>query len=303
MNKKLTISLFILLLCFIALLAFRLRPIGRRVGVLMDYQKLLSDPDAARRLAFVPDTKNWSYVWPKDAITVGYASFSFPFGDIEQITETSRRVTIDSDRAQVNLVLYLLEDFVFGRGRPGKQLPGFTYAGGSVQAQKEEYRRHDIAFVETISHLPGYEFHKAVHALKPKPLLSLLLADFDYLYLYEKLMETKNAELWDEDVFLFETEDLKGVVDRQQWDRAGNYIISIWNAEGTVYQVIQVAFQQPGAVTEQEIRQFITSFSYQSHVIESNSENLRPIILEALQQNAYYIPEADIEQQPLLISD
>ena len=294
MDKKFSIYLLVLLsLCFVGLLAYRLHPIGKRLDILLDYRQLLSDPDAAERLAFVPEIKHWSSVWPKDSISVGYASFAFPFGEIQHISETPQHVCIDSDQAEVKLVLYLLDDFSVCRGLLSNQLPGLTYAGGSVQMREEKYRKHDTALLEIKSGVPSYEFHKTVVALTPKPLLSLLFVDFDYLYLYEKLLEIKNSELWRGHVFLFETDTLKGMVERQDWleaehDYSSCYLISVWDSENKIYQLIQV-MSNTDDITEQEIQQFVSSLSYQMYVIDSNSEDLRPIILDALEQNAYYV--------------
>ncbi len=293
MNKKMGVFILILLLCFVGLLSYRLHPIGKRLDILSDYQQLLADPDAMERLEYVPEIKHWESVWPKDSISIGYASFIFPFGDIQHIRETSKRVCIDSDLAEVSFVLYQLKNFSIGWTQATDQLQGLTHAGGSVQVQKEKYREHDASLFEIKSGVPSYEFSKTVHDIKPKPMLSLLFTDFDDLYLYEKLLEIKNSELWNRNGFLFETDTLKGMVKRQDWmeadhDYSSCTVISVWDSENTLYQLIQI-MSRGDAITEQEIQQFVSSLSYRMPAIESNCENLRPIILEALQQNAYYV--------------
>ena len=294
--KKQFIILLLALICIVILLIVFLHPIDKRIDILTDYRELLSDQNAVERLESVPPIKKWNHESDDKPVSIGYASFSFPFGEIFTISEEHKRVIIDSDKVKVHFSLMLLDDFSVDLEHPGKYLPYLIYKGGTFKVRDEKYQQYDIALAKHTLNIPRYEFHKEIHKLTPKPIISLLFMDFDDLYLYERLLEIKNSNLWGGEVFLFETDNLKGMVERldrmeEEHNYASCHIVLAWDLENKIYQLVQI-ISYVEEVTEDKIQQFVSSLTYDMDVIESNADDLRPVILKALRNYKFYTPEA-----------
>lgn len=297
--KKFVIIFILAFMCFVMLMITLLHPIGMRIDILKDYKQLLSDPESVIRLESISPIKTWEHYIADDVISIGYASFSFPFDEIFEIGEENKRVFIDSDKAKVQFVFSLLDDFPDDSESSESNLPALVYKGETVKVRDDKYKKYDIALNKFELSIPSYEFHKEIHKLKPKPILSLLFMDFDDLYLYERLLEMKNSNLWGGKVFLFETDSLKGMVERldrmeEKHNYANCYMVLAWDLENKIYQLVQI-ISYMDEITEDEIRRFFSSLSYDMDVIESNSDNLKPIILKALQKSEYYSPAVGVE--------
>lgn len=300
MKKKHIKFFFLLTIFFVILLISILHPILKRIDILTDYKQLLSNQDAMNRLNSIPPIRVWEHD-PKDgAISIGYASFDFPFGEIFEIREESKRVFIDSDKAKVQFVFSLLDDFEVDLESPEKYLPALTFKGGKAQVSEEKYKKNDIDLWKLEVNTPTYEFKKKVLDAKPKSFSSVFFMDFDDLYIYEKLLEIKNAQLRVGVTYLFTTDNLSGMVQRQDRIEKENnyaccYMILICDTENIIYQLVQI-ISYMDEVTEQQIKQFVLSLNYDMEIIQSRSDDLGSVIYEALKDNEYYVPQENAQK-------
>lgn len=296
-KARLTKILSFVLAGYLVLVIVFLHPILGRIDILSDYNRLLSDPDALKRLESEPSLKKWGSLNDDDTVSLGYASFSFPFGEILTITQEYSHVIIESVPVRINLSCSVLADYPVDKEHPETFLYALTYKGGDIKAREEKYQKYDMALWKLERNTPMYEFHKKILMQKPKSIASICLMNFDDLYIYEKFLEMKNADLWTGEKYLFETDKLNGSVQEldfteKQDDYTSCYMISIWDLDNKVFQLVQVV-SYFDKIKEEDIRRFVSSFSFNMDVIESNAEDLKPVILKTLEKNEKYVPTMD----------
>ncbi len=250
-----------------------------RLKFLSDYQELTSVDETLKRLEYEPPIKKLSVFEGSQHVDIGYAAFSLPFGEIESITH-ERSVTISSDRARVGIaspVVYKRDLPITGNGDRKKELAFFTYEGGSMKARDDKYVQYDILLLD-LQIEDHYGFERKVFRAKPTSRLVLALMNTKDLFVYEKLLEIKNITLGTWDVTLFETNNVNGVI-KQSKEHAGTSIVSIWDKDGRVHQIITIRCSQ--SLVPQEVEQFVSSFSFAMDRF-STDEDVQMLVTEAL---------------------
>lgn len=276
-----------LLFCVILFLCFV--EIEGRVEILSDYKKLISDPEILQRLETVPPVKKIKFTPDEEAFSIGYASFSFPFGEIESIRKERSRI-----RITCNDITMILNELLFvpknplSRAELEKNLPIITFAGSSPKLLDEKFYKYEINLQERYYHVMKYE--KKMCSVVPKSKFSLVFMKFDELYIYEKLLENKNQLLIKYDVIFLETEVVKVLVEKTKLDKNNITLIWVYDTDSRIIQCIHMHYTD--STTSAEVEQLIASFSFDMNLIMSEDFNLEKAVHEALIQNDKYIDEA-----------
>jgi len=294
--RKLKIICVLTLLGSIVLIVYLLDPFLLRFEILSDYSKLLSDPDALKRLEADVPVKALGHVQSDQPFSIGYASFDIPFGDVLTISREYHRIYVNTLNEKVNIPFPLYQDAFADEHVEDamKNLPSFTLKGGDLAESDKKFSKYELSIAQWAWDTPNFEQKQYIFNLKPEPLLKLLFMDFEQLYFYEKLIETKNAELA-YDPFLFQTETVDGMVERHVSAKSGiNYYILLYDKHDKIYQLIAI---HPiwEDIPQGKLVEFISSFSFTPGRMEKKPDNLEAIVDESLQQYDCYLPVSETE--------
>jgi hypothetical protein len=287
-QRKVTVWLAVLCLVLFLLFAYICNLPGRII-IISDYLKLVSDPDNLERLRYAPAFYVFDTADCEDLISIGYAEFVFPFGEIETVSiKDFQRVWISSPNA-----LMVIPSPVLLEGHARKEdakdyLAFYTYAGGEFKQRNKRFEQYDIKMWELDFEDP-FNFTKTMYEVQPGEFYSKLFGRFSDMYVHEKMLEFKNSHLFGKsEVFFFETETVKGRVDISKEINSLNVVL-LWDLEQTI--MFLAGFEFTEQISNDKIisgmKEYIRSFSLHTDIIKSSSGDLRSIIVEALSKYDY----------------
>ncbi len=261
----------------IALFAVIFTP--ERNKMLSDYRQLTSDVEIRERLEYVPSIKRLSSICPIDEVFVGYATFVFPFGEIDDIDSEYPMITLNSNTVMMRLSnLSYSETFIENSDAIALNY-ALTFEGGKVKLKESDaFDKYDALLME-IQRAAPFEFYKRVFTATPKNFISLLLMPFENLYLYVKMLEIKNQSLIGYDVTLFETDHINGTIDRSKAD-ANHVLIQINERNQRFAQAVLI--QSNDIISDRDVDDFLSSFRYHVETVHSRHSELPEVIAEAL---------------------
>lgn len=286
-QQKVTVLLAVL--CLVLLFAYICNLPGRII-IISDYLKLVSDPDNLERLRYVPAFYVFDTADCEDLISIGYAEFVFPFGEIETVSiKDFQRVWISSPNA-----LMVIPSPVLLEGHARKEdakdyLAFYTYAGGEFKERNKRFEQYDIKMWELDFEDP-FNFTKTMYEVQPGEFYSKLFGRFSDMYVHEKMLEFKNVHLSGKsEVFLFQTNAVKGNVEIPH-DKSRPCMVIVWSSDQLAMLMTAINFSEE--ITEAEkisgIKKYIRSLYLHTDIINSSLGDLQSFIAETLSKYEYF---------------
>ena len=307
----------ILIWVSIALLTGLIWVARERIELLIYYKQLVSSDEIRQRLEYVPQIKSWRYIEDNNKISIGCAEFTYPFGTIASISSPLAGVIINSP--SVRTVISCPVSYIEIKTLQNlENEPDCNYKqravlkGGKVVLVPYELSEREKAICK-MEAIEPYSFKQRLMMSQPKSFFAIMCMDMDELYLYEYMLELKNAELKNVELnnigvpdngnkaFFFETDYIKGFVTSSKKKLYSNansprsvgpidWVISIWDPKKKIHQLIIVNCSDK-LLLQDEIKKLCSSYRYVIDSIPDDYNDLRNLISNSIKQ----FPEFEID--------
>ena len=299
-KRKLKIRLLVTaFICVIILVTFAARI---RIELVYDYLRLVSNESTKQFLMQETPTEILERDDQSQRMSVGYAEFHYPFGEITKIYTSLATVKIESQMCKTflsNIVDY---------GRPiDKEKSLSLLLDGTIGMYKRgrlvkiPARFADLEHrMQNTSWMDPYAFHQNLMAAKPKSLISVLLMDKFELYSYISYLENKNLHNRGFSSYFFETDSIRGMAETPRFTKTNAHIIILWDQSKKLKQIISVEGQEP--VSKDLVLKLLSSFRYTVDSLPTELEQQQNLILDAVKDHPAY-DEAEfipMEKMPYL---
>ena len=210
----------IVVVCTLVLVILLTIVFHRRIGLLSCYYQLVTDPDLRERLDFTPAEEKWSVSEEKETLSLGYAKFGWPFGEIESISVYDPSVLICSESVDLLISSRACYDGVdYEESQEDRDKVGYE--------QRMVPRRGQLVFVpwersdiekrlEAQGFYDPYSDYRQMMNTVPMPFIDVLFMGADDLFTYVYMLEHKCYKYRGGPAMLFEREDIRGFINPRQ---------------------------------------------------------------------------------------
>jgi hypothetical protein len=288
--KKYIISILIFIIS-ISLLTALLR---EHISLLWAYSKLTSSDEVLQRLQQTPPpVKFWKSLPDnkQDLISVGYAEFVYPSGEISGISCSEHgSVKIISPVGEIAFSTLTLWKKALEEA--AQKLPlhenRFYLENGSLAITQGKLSKGELKIMQLVAD-DDYSYKKSIMTTYPKSLFSLLFMSTKDLYVYEQMIEMKNMWLKNTKSLFFETENIKGIV-ILPYNDPKHVTVEIWDSKMRFFQGISI--KQKESFSIEPIQTFLSSFHYT--VEPCSSDEISTLILETVRNHPKYRDWEDV---------